>query len=80
MAKREYQNAFKLKHPNIVRMRDSFDTDTSHCIVMDKIEGENLFDHLCSLEFGAIDEPTAKKMFRGLAKGKCQVDVCVTSF
>ncbi|PRP88212.1 U-box domain-containing protein [Planoprotostelium fungivorum] len=46
MARREFDFGMKLKHPNLVRMRGSFDTATDHCLVMDVVKGCNLYDCL----------------------------------
>ncbi|PRP81295.1 MAP/microtubule affinity-regulating kinase 3-like [Planoprotostelium fungivorum] len=69
IARKEYNFGMKLKHPNLVRMRGSFDTDTDHCLVMDVVEGCNLFDFLQKNSFGPFGESRVKKMFKGLARG-----------
>jgi serine/threonine protein kinase len=70
MARREFEIGMRLKHRNIVRMRGSFDTDRDHCIVMNCVKGDNLFDYFCDNDFAAFEEARARKMFRGLAKGE----------
>lgn len=69
IARREYKTGMRLKHPNLVRMRGTFDTTTDHCLVMDVVEGCNLFDFLQDQSFGHFSENRARKMFKGLAKG-----------
>ncbi|PRP78140.1 Protein kinase domain containing protein [Planoprotostelium fungivorum] len=69
VARKEYDFGMKLKHPNLVRMRGSFDTATDHCLVMDLVEGCNLFDHMQKNSLGYFVENRAKRMFKGLAKG-----------
>ncbi|PRP81289.1 Protein kinase domain containing protein [Planoprotostelium fungivorum] len=69
LARKEYDFGMKLKHPNLVRMRGSFDTDTDHCLVMDFVEGCDLFDYLHNHPRGHLTENWVKKMFKGLAKG-----------
>ncbi|PRP81548.1 NUAK family SNF1-like kinase 1-like [Planoprotostelium fungivorum] len=69
VARKEYDFGMKLKHPNIVRMRGSFDTETDHCLIMDVVDGCNLFDHLEKNSFGHFPESKVKKMFKGLARG-----------
>ena len=44
--KREALNLAKLEHPNIVRITDCFDENSTYYYVMDFIEGENLNDYL----------------------------------
>ena len=46
--KREALNLAKLEHPNIVRVTDCFDENSTYYYVMDFIEGENLNDYLKS--------------------------------
>ena len=46
--KREALNLAKLEHPNIVRVTDCFDENSTFYYVMDFIEGENLNDYLKS--------------------------------
>ncbi|PRP78153.1 Protein kinase domain containing protein [Planoprotostelium fungivorum] len=69
VARKEYDFGMKLKHPNLVRMRGSFDTATDHCLVMDLVEGCNLYDYLQKNSYGHMAESRVKKMFRGIAKG-----------
>ncbi|PRP78155.1 hypothetical protein PROFUN_13957 [Planoprotostelium fungivorum] len=69
VARKEYDFGMKLKHPNLVRMRGSFDTATDHCLVMDLVEGCNLYDYLQKNSYEHCAESRAKKMFRGIAKG-----------
>ncbi|PRP81304.1 hypothetical protein PROFUN_04539 [Planoprotostelium fungivorum] len=69
VARREYDLGMKLKHPNLVRMRGSFDTDTDHCLVMDLVKGVDLFTFLEDMNFANLPESRVKKMFKGLAKG-----------
>ncbi|PRP78141.1 kinase [Planoprotostelium fungivorum] len=69
VARKEYDFGMKLKHPNLVRMRGSFDTATDHCLVMDLVEGCNLYDYLQKNSCGHMAETRVKKMFKGLARG-----------
>ena len=46
--KREALNLAKLEHPNIVRVTDCFDENSTYYYVMDFVEGENLNDCLKS--------------------------------
>ena len=46
--KREALNLAKLEHPNIVRVTDCFDENSTYYYVMDFVEGENLNDYLKS--------------------------------
>ncbi|PRP81294.1 Protein kinase domain containing protein [Planoprotostelium fungivorum] len=69
VARKEYDFGMKLKHPNLVRMRGSFDTVTDHCLIMDLVEGCNLFDFLEKNSYGHFPESRVKRMFKGLAKG-----------
>ena len=46
--KREALNLAKLEHPNIVRVTDCFDENSTYYYVMDFIEGENLNDYIKS--------------------------------
>ena len=46
--KREALNLAKLEHPNIVRVTDCFDENSTYYYVMDFIEGDNLNDYLNS--------------------------------
>ncbi|PRP81285.1 Protein kinase domain containing protein [Planoprotostelium fungivorum] len=69
IARREYNAGMRLKHPNLVRMRAKFETTTDHCLVMDVVEGCNLFDFLQEESFGHFSENRTRKMFKGLAKG-----------
>ncbi|PRP78135.1 sperm motility kinase Y-like [Planoprotostelium fungivorum] len=68
VARKEFNFGMKLKHPNLVRMRGSFDTATDHCLIMDLVEGCNLFDYMEQNSFSSFSENRAKKMFKGLAK------------
>ena len=45
-------------HPNVVRFIDIFETDAHLHLVMELVEGGELFDHL--LEHGAFPEPDAR--------------------
>ncbi|PRP81320.1 CAMK/CAMKL/MELK protein kinase [Planoprotostelium fungivorum] len=69
VARKEYDFGMKLKHPNLVRMRGSFDTETDHCLIMDIVDGCNLFDFLEKNSFCHFAESRVKKMFKGLARG-----------
>ncbi|PRP85963.1 hypothetical protein PROFUN_06085 [Planoprotostelium fungivorum] len=69
VAKREYDLSSRLKHPNLVRMRHSFDTQTDHCLVMDVVEGIDLFRFMEAHDFSPIDEILFRKAFKGLCKG-----------
>ncbi|PRP86993.1 kinase [Planoprotostelium fungivorum] len=66
---KEYAFGMKLKHPNLIKMRSTFDTPDSHCLVMDLIEGVNFFQLVEDNGFRAIPETRVIKIFRGLAKG-----------
>ncbi|EDX77417.1 protein kinase domain [Coleofasciculus chthonoplastes PCC 7420] len=49
-------------HPHIVRVRDSFKDEDNHCLVMDFVPGENLFQVVKRL--GAIPEAQAVECIR----------------
>ncbi|PRP86257.1 myosin light chain kinase, smooth muscle-like [Planoprotostelium fungivorum] len=69
VARKEFHLGMKLRHPNIVRMRGSFDTATDHCLVMDVVQGCNLFDFLEDNRFDHVPEERVRRMMKGLVKG-----------
>ncbi|PRP86087.1 aldose 1-epimerase [Planoprotostelium fungivorum] len=69
MVDREYSLGVKLDHPHVVKTRSRFESKEEHCLVMDLVEGENLFQYLVQNGFCGVEESRAKKMFRGLSKG-----------
>jgi len=68
-ARREYDIGMKLNHPNIVKMRGSYETPENHCLVMDVVEGQDLFKVMEQNKFSAMPEADVRKMFKGLCKG-----------
>ncbi|XP_014667186.1 PREDICTED: serine/threonine-protein kinase Chk2-like isoform X2 [Priapulus caudatus] len=50
-----------LKHPCIIGIQDVIDTDSTLYIVLELVEGGELFDRITSV--GQLDEPTAKLIF-----------------
>lgn len=50
-----------MDHPNIVRLLDVYEDERHWCLVMDLMEGGELFDVLCKRDFSEIEVQTAIK-------------------
>jgi hypothetical protein len=56
-------------HPNIVRLIDTVELADAVYVVMERIEGPDLHDHIHSQPAGRLAEPTARHLFRHLLAG-----------
>lgn len=54
-----------LNHPNIIRVFEAFDTAEAVYIILELVEGGELFDRIVSS--GQLDEKTSKFLFRQMA-------------
>lgn len=58
-----------LSHPSIVSFIHSFTTSTYHCLILEHIDGEELFELINSDEkYARMDEPTLRRMWGELCK------------
>lgn len=64
----EVEAGRKLKHPGIVDFVDYIETTETSFIILEYIEGTDLFDLLSSRGFSPVPEGTARRMFKSLAK------------
>jgi len=53
-----------LSHPNIIKLHDIFENDRELCLVMELVDGGELFDYL--VDNGPCSEPTARCIMRQL--------------
>jgi len=65
-AQNEYDLLKKVKHKNIVKVKEFFPTDRELYTVMEYIDGQELFDRISENE--KYDENIARKLFKQLLK------------
>ncbi|ORZ03110.1 kinase-like domain-containing protein [Syncephalastrum racemosum] len=63
--KREVAILKLIKHPNIVGLQATYETDSHFCIVMEYAKGQELFE-ICQTQ--QLDEPTVKNIFLTLVQ------------
>ncbi|PRP78225.1 hypothetical protein PROFUN_13978 [Planoprotostelium fungivorum] len=68
MIKNEVEAGKKLKHDNIVRFVESYDDGDRTNIVLEYVNGCNLWEYMNMTKWQSMEESKAKRMFRGLAK------------
>jgi serine/threonine-protein kinase Chk2 len=56
-----------LEHPNIIHVYDVYDTPNAVYIILELVEGGELFDRIVAN--GQFDEPTTKFLFRQMCLG-----------
>jgi serine/threonine protein kinase len=61
-AKNEFDLLKSLKHPHIVEVKEIFVTNKQIYMVMELVEGQELFDRISEIE--KYDENVAKKIFK----------------
>lgn len=61
----EVQVLSRLRHPNIVKLYDVIDSESTLCLVLELVEGGDLFDAIAAA--GKFSEPEAKRMTQDLA-------------
>eukprot|EP01117_Protostelium_nocturnum_P020704 TRINITY_DN945_c0_g1_i1.p1 TRINITY_DN945_c0_g1~~TRINITY_DN945_c0_g1_i1.p1 ORF type:complete len:273 (+),score=91.08 TRINITY_DN945_c0_g1_i1:276-1094(+) len=64
----EVEAGRKLKHPGIVEFVDYIETAETSYIVLEYVEGTDLFELLSARGFAPVPEGTARRMFKSLAK------------
>ena len=57
-----------LSHPNIIKLHDIFENDRELCLVMELVDGGELFDYL--VDNGPCSEPTARCIMRQLLQAR----------
>jgi len=65
---KEIEAGKRLKHPNVVRYLENFQTDTHHFIVFEKIDGKDLFTVLEQRRFVPYKDGEVRKIFRQVTK------------
>jgi len=65
---KEIEAGKRLKHSNIVKYIESFQTETHHFIVFEKIDGNDLFSVLEQRKFVPYKENEVRKIFRQVTK------------
>lgn len=58
----------QVKHPSPFTYRPQGSSDPLHCLIMDYIEGQNLYDYLKKRNFQPISEPAALRWLRQLVE------------
>lgn len=61
----EVQVLSRLRHPNVVKLYDVIDANSILCLVLELVEGGDLFDAIAAA--GKFSEPEAKRMTSDLA-------------
>jgi serine/threonine protein kinase len=61
---REIETWRRMQHPNIVQLFEILTTETKIYMVMEYVEGGELFDYVT--QCGALDEVSARRLFKQL--------------
>eukprot|EP01108_Squamamoeba_japonica_P000161 TRINITY_DN101_c0_g2_i1.p1 TRINITY_DN101_c0_g2~~TRINITY_DN101_c0_g2_i1.p1 ORF type:complete len:337 (-),score=163.42 TRINITY_DN101_c0_g2_i1:93-1103(-) len=64
---REIDIMKKLSHPNVLQLREVFETDTKICLVTELVSGGELFEKI--VEVGSYTEPDAANIVRQVVEG-----------
>ena len=64
MVENEVRVMRMLEHPNIIKLIDVFDTPATLCLVLELVEGGDLFDRIVSK--GKYSEPDAIVLVRSM--------------
>ena len=67
MLQREIDIMKKLSHPNVLQLREVFETDTKICLVTELVNGGELFEKI--VEVGSYTEPDAANIVRQVVEG-----------
>lgn len=65
--RREIRILEKLRHPNIVNLIDCYESESKLCVVMELLQGGQLFDRI--IQKGSYSESTAAETIRQIASG-----------